>query len=70
MNNISFLDWYSQFQKLISLWKELSANQNWIEAHSEELKRHGLNPSDLNTSVQSSLEMLTCQILHYDKESK
>lgn len=68
MSNISFSEWYTQLQELIELWKELSSNQNWLETHKEELTRHGLNPSKLNESTQNDINILTHQILHFDKE--
>lgn len=70
MNNISFSEWYKQFQELIALWKELSANQNWIEAHKEDLQQHGLNPLELNMSLQKDIDILTQQILFFEEEKK
>lgn len=70
MNNISFSEWYARFQVLIGLWKELSSDQNWIEAHKDELEQHGLKPDELRNSIQKDIDMLTHQILHFDKEKE
>ncbi len=69
-NSISFMEWYNKFQQLIVLWKELSTNETWLEAHENELKLHGLNPSELTINIKKDIAMLTHQILNYDDEEK
>lgn len=69
-NNITFKEWYDSFQELLKLWKELSSNKIWIEAHKDELKQHGLNPDELDVSIGRDIDMLTKQIFSYDKENK
>ena len=68
MNNMSFSEWYAKFQELVNIWKEVSTDQNWVEAHKDELRYHKLNPAELSTSLQRDLDMLVQQILHFGEE--
>ena len=70
MSNMSFSEWYEQFQALINLWRELSSDKNWLETHKDELERHGLKPTGLRASIENDIDMLTRQILHFDEEGK
>lgn len=69
-NNISFMEWYNEFQQLIMLWKELSSDETWLEVHENELKLHGLNPSELTINIKKDIAMLTHQILNFDDKEK
>lgn len=66
-DQISFQEWYEQFQKLIIVWKELSSDKNWIESHKKELEQHGLKPSELALNIQRDIDVLTKQIMNYDE---
>lgn len=69
-NNVTFKKWYDEFQELLKIWKELSSNQNWIEAHKDELEQQGLNPDELGTSIRKDIDMLITQMLSFDEENK